>query len=62
MKPENLGNLLWNAPRMIGNITQVMKMRFFGPIVRNHGNLYITLLTLVFGSYGLPHAEVNGTE
>ena len=28
----------------------------------NHGNLYGKLLDLVLGCYGVPHAEVNGTE
>ena len=33
-----------------------------GPVARNHGNLYVTLLALVLVRYGLTHAKVNGTE
>ena len=33
-----------------------------GPVASNHVNLYTTLLALVLGCYGVPHAEVNGTE
>ena len=33
-----------------------------GLVASNHGNLYVTPPTLVLGRYGLPHAEVNGTE
>ena len=33
-----------------------------GPLDSNHGNLYNKLLALVLGRYGVPHAEVNGTE
>ena len=28
----------------------------------NHGNLYVTLFALVFGSYEIPHAKVNVME
>ena len=33
-----------------------------GPVSSNHGNLYKNLLALVLGHYGVPQAEVNGTE
>ena len=32
------------------------------PMASNHGNLYLTLLALVLGRYGVPHAKANGTE
>ena len=34
----------------------------FGPMARNHGNIYEKLLYPVLVSYGIPSAKVNGTE
>ena len=31
-------------------------------MARNHGNLYVTLLSLVLGRYGVLRAELNGAE
>ena len=28
----------------------------------NHGNIYLTLLAMVLGRYGVPHVAVNVTE
>ena len=33
-----------------------------GTVDSNHGNLYVTLLALVLGRYGVPHAEAKGKE
>ena len=34
----------------------------YGSVAINHGNRYVTVLALLLGRYGIPHAEVNGTE
>ena len=44
------------------NSEPILTVKRTGPVASNHGNLYIKLLSLVLGRYGLPHANVNGTE
>ena len=34
----------------------------YGPVDRNHINLYNKILALVLGGYGVFHAKVNGME
>ena len=44
-------------------ITWIPKQsRVFGAVASNHGNLYVMLLARCLGRYGVPHAEVKGTE
>ena len=33
-----------------------------GPVASNHGNLYVTLLALCLGRYGVSYANQNGKE
>ena len=40
----------------------VMNAYVVSPVASNHGNRYITLLTLILRSLRSTHAEANGTE
>ena len=33
-----------------------------GPMASKYDNLYVTIVSLVVGRYGVPHVEMNGTE
>ena len=53
--------------KCLSNIIKEFEKLFYNgyvlvPVSSNHGNIYVKLLALVLGIYGVPHAKVNGIE
>ena len=53
------GHFRTEKVEIIGGLREATR---HGTVSINHSNLYVMLLDLVLGRYGVPYAKVNGTE